>query len=629
MMISKVPMNKIADKIFIEVTIMEVNGSGRVYQTDGITRHYCIIVKTFKDIEDDLYRFSERISSEIDDLGFQCEKEKPYVQTFDAWGNRIDELVTCEAWKKMHTISAEEGLISLGYDNPKEEWRRLHQMSKLYIFASSSGLYSCPLAMTDGAATIIRRIENPTSQLLKAFQNLTSRNPKEFWTSGQWMTEKKGGSDVASGTETVAVEQDDGSYRLYGYKWFSSATDSDMAFTLARVVDKHNNITEGTKGLSLFYLETKKNDGSLNNIQIMKLKDKLGTRQLPTAELLLDGTSAVRVSELGRGVAEISNMLTISRIHTAFMAISNMRKTFFSGIPGNRNNYLPTCYVSELGKGVAGISSMLTLTRIHNAVAACSSMRKLLILSKDYSFKREAFGNQLYKYPLHVQTLARLETEVRAATLFVFHAVLLLSKQESGNATEDELHLLRLLTPLIKLYTGKQAMSVSSEGLESFGGQGYIEETGLPNFLRDAQVLTIWEGTTNILSLDVLRCISKSNGQALISLKNDVDNKLSTAPSDLSKEAEKLQMALKSVLQFVTKNQENLDVLTFAARDLSYSLSRIYMGTLMIEHTGSCGMSPVDIYACKRWCEQQLSLVSNKEQYSKQSSELDKELVYG
>ncbi|XP_063396861.1 acyl-CoA dehydrogenase family member 11-like isoform X1 [Mytilus trossulus] len=533
----------------------------------------------YQTVEDDLLRFSERIASEIDDLGFQCEKEKPYVQTFDAWGNRIDQLVTCQAWKKMHNISAEEGLISLGYENPKEEWRRLHQMSKLYIFASSSGLYSCPLAMTDGAATIIRRIENPTSQLLKAFENLTSRNPEEFWTSGQWMTEKKGGSDVASGTETEAVKQDDGSYRLHGYKWFSSATDSDMAFTLARVVDKQNNVIEGTKGLSLFYLETKKNDGSLNNIQIIKLKDKLGTRQLPTAELLLDGTSAVRIS--------------------------------------------------DLGKGVAGISSMLTLTRIHNAVAACSSMRKLLMLSKDYSLKREAFGNRLYNYPLHVQTLARLETEVRAATLFVFQAVLLLSKQESGKATEDELHLLRLLTPLIKLYTGKQAMSVSSEGLESFGGQGYIEETGLPNFLRDAQVLTIWEGTTNILSLDVLRCISKSNGQALISLKNDVDNKLSSTPPELSKEAEKLQMALKSVLQFVTKNQGNLDVLSFAARDLSYSLSRIYMGTLMIEHTASCGLSPVDIYACKRWCEQQLSAVSNQDQYNKQSSDMNKELVYG
>ncbi|XP_063396857.1 acyl-CoA dehydrogenase family member 11-like isoform X5 [Mytilus trossulus] len=486
----------------------------------------------YQTVEDDLLRFSERIAIEIDDLGFQCEKEKPYVQTFDAWGNRVDQLVTCEAWKKMHKISAEEGLISLGYENPKEEWRRLHQMSKLYIFASSSGLYSCPLAMTDGAATIIRRIENPTSQLLKAFENLTSRNPEEFWTSGQWMTEKKGGSDVASGTETVTVEQDYGSYRLHGYKWFSSATDSDMAFTLARVVDKQNNVIEGTKGLSLFYLETKKNDGSLNNIQIINLKDKLGTRQLPTAELLLVGTSAVRIS--------------------------------------------------DLGKGVAGISSMLTLTRIHNAVAACSSMRKLLILSKDYSLKREAFGNLLYNYPLHVQTLARLE-----------------------------------------------AMSVSSEGLESFGGQGYIEETGLPNFLRDAQVLTIWEGTTNILSLDVLRCISKSNGQALISFKNDVDNKLSSTPSELSKEAEKLQMALKSVLQFVTKNQGNLDVLSFAARDLSYSLSRIYMGTLMIEHTASCGMSPVDMYACKRWCEQQLSLVSNQDQYSKQNSDMDKELVYG
>ncbi|XP_063448319.1 acyl-CoA dehydrogenase family member 11-like [Mytilus trossulus] len=284
----------------------------------------------------------------------------------------------------------------------------------------------------------------------------------------------------------------------------------------------------------------------------------------------------------------------------------------------------------DLGKGVAGISSMLTLTRIHNAVAACLSMRKLLMLSKDYSLKREAFGNRLYNYPLHVQTstLARLDTEVRAATLFVFQAVSLLSKQESGLATEDELHLLRLLTPLIKLYTGKQAMAASSEGLESFGCQGYRKETGLPNFLRDAQVLTIWEGTTNILSLDVLRCISKSNGQALISLKNDVDNKLSSTPSELSKEAEKLQMALKSVLQFITKNQENVDVLTFAARDLSYSLSRIYMGTLMIEHTASCGMSPFDIYACKRWCEQQLSLVSNQDQYSKQSSDMDKELVY-
>ncbi|CAG2215212.1 Acyl-CoA dehydrogenase family member 11 [Mytilus edulis] len=282
----------------------------------------------------------------------------------------------------------------------------------------------------------------------------------------------------------------------------------------------------------IILFETKKNDGSLNNIQIIKLKDKLGTRQLPTAELLLDGTSAVRVSELGRGVAEISNMLTISRIHTALMAISNMRKDLFLRF----DEIIPErIHISDLGKGVAGISSMLTLTRIHNAVAACSSMRKLLMLSKDYSLKREAFGNRLYNYPLHVQTLARLETEVRAATLFVFQAVSLLSKQESGKATEDELHLLRLLTPLIKLYTGKQAMSVSSEGLESFGGQGYIEETGLPNFLRDAQVLTIWEGTTNILSLDVLRCISKSNGQALISLQNDVDNKLSGTPSELSK----------------------------------------------------------------------------------------------
>merc|ERR1719461_2128899 len=118
------------------------------------------------------------------------------------------------------------------------------------------------------------------------------------------MTEKRGGSDVGQSTETLALHQQDDKYRLYGYKWFSSATDSDISFTLAK--------TENNPKLSMFYLKTRDETGQLNNIQVMKMKNKLGTRQLPTAELLLDGVSARLVGEAGRGVAAISTMLTIT-----------------------------------------------------------------------------------------------------------------------------------------------------------------------------------------------------------------------------------------------------------------------------------------------------------------------------
>ena len=160
----------------------------------------------------------------------------------------------------MKLISAEEGLVAIPYSGEFAQYGRLYQVAKLYMFAPASGLFSCPLAMTDGAAS--------TLQLLgverEALKRLTSRDPKTFWTSGQWMTEPRGGSDVNSSTETVAVADEEGRWRLHGYKWFSSATDSDMALTLARVV------REGMiGGLSMFYLKTRGEDGQLNGIQVL------------------------------------------------------------------------------------------------------------------------------------------------------------------------------------------------------------------------------------------------------------------------------------------------------------------------------------------------------------------------
>lgn len=514
----------------------------------------------------DLCAFGEHVAKEVDGWGRECEVNPPRLMHFDPWGRRVDHIVTSHAWKRMKDLSAQEGLVAIGYERSFGEWSRVYQMSKLYLFSPSSGLYTCPLAMTDGAAKVIQSL-GVSRPVEDAYSRLTTRHPERFWTSGQWMTERQGGSDVASGTETVAVPQTDGSYKLHGFKWFTSATDADMTLTLARVQDKTGATIPGSKGLSLFYAEVSRDeDGQLRGIEVQRLKDKLGTRQMPTAELLLDGLPAHRLSEEGRGVASIANMLTI--------------------------------------------------TRIHNSVSAAAAMRRVLQLARDYGTRRTAFGKLLKDHPLHMQTLARMEVESRGAFLLVMDVCRLLGREESGVATEHDAHLLRLLTPVIKLYTGKQAVAVVSEGLESFGGQGYIEDTGLPGILRDAQVLSIWEGTTNVLSLDVLRCVARSSGMVLHAYFSHTKSLLAGASgvSLLAPAVNAVGGALCELEEFVqvaaTKAPSYLEL---AARDLAYSLARIYTGALLIDHACWKGASPSDTYAALRWCEQDLCPVARNQ----------------
>ena len=158
------------------------------------------------------------------------------------------------------------------------------------------------------------------------------------------------------------------------------------------------------------------------------------------------------------------------------------------------------------------IAPMLQITRTWNALCAVGSMRRGIALARDYAGRRSAFGARLADKPLHVQTLAELEAEYQAAFLLTFRLVELLGKVEAGEATDWERRLVRALQPVAKLVTGKQAVAHASEVLESFGGAGYVEDTGLPVLLRDAQVLSIWEGTTNVLSLDLLRALTGESG---------------------------------------------------------------------------------------------------------------------
>ena len=411
------------------------------------------------EIEPGLAALGELAGGELYRLQLADRRNEPVLTQWDAWGNRVDRIEASPLWREAERIAAEQGLVATAYERKHGPFSRVHQFALAYLFTPSTDLYSCPLAMSDGAARAL--IEAGNQVLIeRALPHLTSRDPREFWTSGQWMTEAAGGSDVGL-SETVA-RQENGRWRLYGRKWFTSAATSQMALTLARPAGN----PAGGKGLALFYLETRDEQGRLNRIVVHRLKDKLGTRKVPTAELTLDGT--------------------------------------------------PAELVAGTGDGVRNIAPMLNVTRTWNSVAACALARRGLALARDFAGKRVAFGAPLSEKPLHVDTLAGLEAEFQGALQLTFCVAGLMGREEAGKASAEQKGLLRLLTPVAKLLTGRQVVHVLSEVIESFGGAGYVEDTGLPMLLRDAQVLPIWEGTTNVLALETLRAVEAVGGLAVL-----------------------------------------------------------------------------------------------------------------
>jgi alkylation response protein AidB-like acyl-CoA dehydrogenase len=510
------------------------------------------------EVEPELRRLGDRAAGDILALGEAAEAEPPRHVPYDPWGRRVDRIDTSAAWRELDRISAEEGLVAIGYERSHGSLSRVDQFARLYLFSPSSATYSCPLAMSDGAARCLE-LYGESERLRAAYEHLTSRDPSRFWTSGQWMTERTGGSDV-SGTSTVARHEGE-AFRLHGTKWFTSATTSQMAMTLARI----EGAPAGSRGLSLFCLELRNADGSLRGIRVNRLKDKLGTRALPTAELSLGGT--------------------------------------------------PAWLVGEEGRGVRTIATLFNITRIHNACASVAGMRRAIALARDYATRRVAFGKPLSEHPLHVETLAEMQVEMEAAFHLVFRAVELLGRVECGEASEREAALLRVLTPVVKLYTAKRAMAVASEALEAFGGAGYIEDTGLPRLLRDAQVLSIWEGTTNVLSLDVLRAID--GGRAMEGLCGDIEARLaSVSHAELAAAVERVRSAASDLMRRTAAASENGTTDSDSsdreagARALAYSIARVYAGALLLEHASWSRDNEGDHRAAQaalRWCSRELA----------------------
>jgi len=486
----------------------------------------------------------ELAAGEMMELARDAEGQPPTLTHFDPWGRRTDTIHLSPGWHAITRIAAEYGIVGSSYA-AKHGWAsRVQNFVLLHLFSPSSAYVGCPLAMSDGAVATLKKYGEGEFKD-RAIGHLTTEDPQEYWTSGQWMTEKEGGSDVGRSSTVARLEE--GVWRLYGTKWFTSATTSQCAITLARP----EGAPEGSRGLSMFYVEPWNADGSANGVRILRLKDKLGTRALPTAELELDGAVAIPVGPLEGGIRKITTVLNIARYY--------------------------------------------------NTNAAVCAMARCTQLARGFARAREAYGHALERLPLHVETLANLEAEYHGALAVGLRLAELLGKVENDVASEHEHAVWRILTPLAKLGTGKQVVRVASETLEAFGGAGYVEDTGIPVLLRDAQVLPIWEGTTNILSLDTLRAMAKEHSFA--PFIKDLHGRLN-GPA-VAPLAADVRAASARLVEYATSMADADDKhIQTGARGFALSLYRTYAAALLCEHAGwelSKGHPARGLAAARRW----------------------------
>lgn len=428
-----------------------------------------------------LEEFGALIGTTVADNADYIDKHGPELQTYDKHGN-IQNFVRYQA-EQIETERAvyESGIISDSFEAPPGRDEPLpftHHFSQSYLLAYADGTgFGCPVAMTSGAALVLEKFDDGTLQ--EYFDAMVSREYDEMIEGAMFLTEEQGGSDVGA-TETVAeFDEDDGYWRLTGEKWFCSNIDGEGTLALARTPDA----PEGTDGLSMFLVphgdpddgvltkgDRQEFDGpppadAVNDQYYRRLKDKLGTTAVPTGEVEFDDTKAYLVGEEDRGFKQMTEMLNHERLS--------------------------------------------------NASGACGIMARALLESKIQAANREAFGETIDQYPLMREDLVDMAVTHEAATAFTFEAARIFAEREAaeraGESAEHAYRLMRLLVPVAKLKTARMAIDVTSYAVEIQGGNGYVNDFITNRLLRDAQVLPIWEGTENILSLDVLRALERED----------------------------------------------------------------------------------------------------------------------
>jgi len=480
-----------------------------------------------------------------------AESHPPVLHRYDGWGRRVDRVEVSAGWERLRVAAAEHAVVALPYlAEARQRWgagARVVQHALLHLYGPESATFTCPVAMADGAAALLSRSDVDTLVRTAWLPRLVSTDAAYAVTSGQWMTESQGGSDVGRAT-TAARPAADGSWRIGGEKWFCSAIDSAMAVVLARP----EGAPAGSRSLAPFLVPRYAVDSPLAGLTasahtgapgltVHRLKDKLGTRAVPTGEVRLNDAYALPVGDPADG-------------------------------------------------GLVRMMTLVQLTRLHNAAAAAGGMRRGLAYARAYAGARSVAGGRLNTNPLHRGTLASLAVDAQAAFALAACAFELLGRAEAhGDEAADRE--LRLVAALAKLTTGKLAVASASEYLECFGGAGYVEDTGIPRLLRDAQVLPIWEGTTNVLAVDVVRTLARSPeiGAAFVDrLAAATDRASGMLIGGAVDGLRAAQFALRDALPSVMADPTSEGVVA-GARQLALTMGYALACALLVEHAAATG----------------------------------------
>jgi putative acyl-CoA dehydrogenase len=386
-------------------------------------------------------------SQQAQEWGRLANENPPRLRTHDRYGHRIDEVEFHPAWHELMRTAVENGLAGAPWADPSPH-AHVRRAVGYFGWTQNEMGHGCPVTMTYAVVPALRRTPELAAQYepgltATAYEfGLAEPTGKRGLIAGMGMTEKQGGSDVRANT-TRAVAQPDGSYRLTGHKWFTSAPMSDLFLVLAQLEE----------GVSCFAVPRVLPDGSRNVFHVQRLKDKLGDRSNASSEVEFEGTTAWLVGEAGRGVP--------------------------------------------------AIIEMVNMTRLDCVLGSAATVRASLTQAIHHARHRRAFGALLADQPLMQNVLADLAVESEAATVL---AIRLAAAVDAGESA-----FLLLAGAAAKFWVCKRTPGVVAEAMEVLGGNGYVEDSGLPRLYRQSPLNSIWEGSGNVIALDVLRAMGRSS----------------------------------------------------------------------------------------------------------------------
>jgi len=450
-------------------------------------------------------------------LGEQADANPPVLRSHDRYGQRLDEVEFHPAWHRLLGTAIRHGLHAAPWREPRSG-AQVARAAGFYLWTQVEAGHGCPVSMTFAAVPALRAAPDlaaawePKLTSLAYDPVLRPVAGKAGALCGMAMTEKQGGSDVRANTTTAVPAGADGGWLLTGHKWFCSAPMSDAFLVLA----------QAPAGLSCFLLPRVLPDGGRNRFQLQRLKDKLGNRANASSEVELDGALAWPVGEQGRGVQTIIEMVN----HT----------------------------------------------RLDCVVGSAALMRQAVAQAAHHAANRSAFGRRLADQPLMRNVLADLAVEGEAAALL---AMRLAGAFDRAAGDEREAAFRRLATAAAKYWVCKRAPAVAAEALECLGGNGYVEESGMPRLYREAPLNSLWEGAGNVNCLDVLRAMAR-RPQAVQAVLDEV------APARAAdSRLERAAALLEGELSGAASDPERLEA---GARRLAERLALVLQGALLVRH---------------------------------------------